>query len=363
MGDYADDISDRAMNAHLDEHFPPQHGGTGMGDHGLDELLGTGDWPDWLGSGSGRRINRPGLSSERRHIEREMAKLRARQAELDAAASRFGEEPPVGTVITFQKHFPNSIKTYSYAAIRTGPERVAGAGWFLTGRDASQPRTWAWLTDFIGDGPFRVIMPESISGKAAFFKAMTNRNMPSNMVLVVDETGKATVGVDPATPREPATDWDTALRAARKQAVIVDLVQTKRPGDEFPSYVAAPGRSNYNPLAPFVAHFDADMWKVLNRSTNDQVVKSYRADEDGERRARQSAVDRNRLAWKSFRGGLNVLPVGSRVRSKANPKLWAVRHNNGWARYNGDVVQGVRLTQDTMLRQLGDAIEPIPSVL
>jgi hypothetical protein len=308
--------------------------GDAMGDYGMYDTR--------------RRVDRPGLSSERRHIEREMAKLRARVAELDAAADRFGEEPPVGTVITFEKQFPNSIKTYSYAAIRTGPERVAGAGWFLTGRDASQPRTWAWLTDFIGDGPFRVIAPES--GKSKFFNVMLGDHTFSNMVLAVDEAGKTTLGVDPARPK--MTDL---ARAARKLGLFTVA----------PEEVKRPLERVANPVAPFYAIETGDRlsWAVCDSRVAEQpaVVVAFPADHDGERRARQSAADRNRVVWHSYRAGLEEPPVGARVRSKSNPRLWAVREDNGWTRYNGSVMQCARLRWETARRQLGGTVEPFPA--
>jgi len=313
-----------------------------------------------------RASGRPGLSSERRHIEREMAKLQARLGELDEAANRFGDEPPVGTVITFQKHFPNSIRTYSYAALRTGPERATGAGWFLTGRDGSQPRTWAWLTDFIGDGPFRVIAPEA--GKSSFFNVLFDDRMPSNMVLVVGDRGKAHVGVDPT-----AASRDALRQAKRSSFERYDADRTER--------VAAPGEAGYdaatfeatvrhkqhNPVAPFVALLVDDKWRVLDlrgRTLGEQMMSgksypgSYADSEDGKRRAEQSASDRNRLLWKRFRNGLVEPPVGARVRSKSNPNLWAVRSVDGWIRRNGIRVQGVKLSWTETRRQLGGDVEP-----
>jgi len=307
-----------------------------------------------------RTGGRPGLSSERRHIEREMAKFQARLGELDEVANRFGEEPPVGTVITFQKHFPNSLKTYSYAAIRTGPERAVGAGWFLTGRDGKEPRTWEWLTDFIGDGPFRVIASEPDGGKASFFNVLFNDHMPSNMVLAVDEAGRISMGVDPARVDRPNL--------------------AKRMGDEF-SHVAAPGQSNYDPekfeaatrakyaetaLEPFWTTFvDATIntpavWAVRDRrATSDSagpggaVVATFPTGDDGERRALQSAADRNRLARREMLKLEAEPPVGARVRSTINRRYWARREPQGWVRYHNTTIQGVRLSWSEVRRQLG----------
>jgi hypothetical protein len=300
------------------------------------------DWPHWQRRAA---ANRPGLSSERQHIAREMKKLMDRVAELDAAADRFGEEPPVGTVITFQKHFPHSLKTYSYAALRVGPERVAGAGWYLTGRDGAQPRTWEWLTDFIGDGPFRVIAPES--GKSKFFNALFDDRTPSNMVLVVDEAGKTTLGVDPARPK-----MADLARAARKLGLFTVA----------PEEIERPLERVANPVAPFYAVETGGTWAVCDSRVADQpaTVVAFPVAHDGERRARQSAADRNRAVWRTYRAGLTEPPVGARVRSKSNPKLWAVRENNGWARYNGSTLQCARLRWETTRRQLGGTVEPLP---
>lgn len=312
-----------------------------MGD-ALDDHMGGGGWP-FASRPTARRYyerhqltsrpGKPGLSSERAHIEREMEKLRTRSAELDEAANRFGAEPPVGTIVDFRKHFPGSLKTYSYAALRVGPERKVGGGWFLTGRDGAEPRTWEWVCDFIGDGPFRVIPPE------------TSKN------AAVDS---------------------------------VELRATKRPGDEFPSFEQVPGpgesgynaakfeggvrHKNHNPVAPFIAapgKFTGD-WLVLDlrKPHFDNQVVRYFAGSDGERRARQSAADHNRIVWKTFRNGphLTFMPPGSRVRSKTNPKLWAQCGDDGrWTRYNGSMIQSIGLSQDSMLRQLSRAIEPIPA--
>jgi hypothetical protein len=347
-----------------------------MGDALDDFMGGRTDWPFPLHGSA----NRPGLSSERRHIEREMDKLRARLGELDEAANRFGEEPPVGTVITFKKRFPHkpnttmADKTYSYAAIRTGPERVAGAGWYLTGRDGSQPRTWAWLTDFIGDGPFRVIAPEfDGGGKASFFNVLFDDRMPSNLVLIVDETGKTTVGVDPAEPGR-VTMSDLA-RATRKLGTFgVAPEDVERP-------LAAPGESGYDPekfeaatrakyaetaLEPFWAMFveatinSSAAWVVRDRRvTSDSagpggvVVATFPADDDGKRRALQSVADRNRPVRREMLKLKTEPPVGARVRSVVNRRSWARREPQGWVRYSGTRIQGVRLSWAEVRRQLG----------
>lgn len=72
----------------------------------------------------------------------------AAQAELRDAErrtrQRFGSEPDVGTVLTFQKRF-DGAQPYWYAAIRTP------VGWYLTGRQV-ESMDWRALCDFIGDG-------------------------------------------------------------------------------------------------------------------------------------------------------------------------------------------------------------------
>lgn len=52
-------------------------------------------------------------------------------------------EPPIGTVITFERTWEG--RTYLYAAVRSEP------GWFLTGKAGSRVRTWAELQKFAGD--------------------------------------------------------------------------------------------------------------------------------------------------------------------------------------------------------------------
>jgi hypothetical protein len=297
-----------------------------------------------------RELGRPGLSSERRHIAREMKKLMDRAAELDEAANRFGAEPPVGTVVTFQKHFPNSIKTYSYAALRVGPERAVGAGWFLTGRDGAQPRTWEWLTDFIGDGPFRVIAPES--GKSKFFNVLFDDRTPSAMVLAVDEAGHILTGVDPVgfrTDSEPARNLKPA-------------------SDDFEAETYA--KKARWALEPFWTTFveatvsSSAAWVVRDRRVisdsagpGGAVVATFPADDDGERRALQSAADRNRLARREMLKLETEPPVGARIRSVTNRRCWARREPQGWVRYNGTTIQGVRLSWPEVRRQLG-RIEP-----
>lgn len=75
-------------------------------------------------------------------------RLAAAQAELRDAERRtrrrFGSEPDVGTVLTFQKRF-GGAKSYWYAAIRTP------VGWYLTGNQV-ESMDWRALCDFIGDG-------------------------------------------------------------------------------------------------------------------------------------------------------------------------------------------------------------------
>lgn len=330
------------------------------------------------------RRGRPGLTGERAKIIRdlrtaqnEMRKAQDRLAELNAAASRFGPEPPVGTVITFTKRFPGSLKTYSYAALRVGPERAVGGGWFLTGRDGKRPQTWAWLCDFIGDGPFRVIEPDDstarfLGGKSKFFNVVVNEHMPSDMVLMFDEAGEVLrVGVDPAFGR---ADELADLIANKKIALSA---VTKRPGDEFPSTkAAAPGEAGYDPdkfanatLAKLALPFEAVArsrelvgggkhvtWVVRDRriftSRNEGIVAEFPAAKNGEMRARQSAADRNRPIWAEMLTLKSEPPVGARVRSKSTPRRWAVRKADGWMRYNGTVVQGVRLNWDTVRMQL-----------
>jgi hypothetical protein len=52
-------------------------------------------------------------------------------------------EPPVGTVITFQRVWRG--RGYHYAAVRSEP------GWYLTGKAGNRPRTWVELQQFAGD--------------------------------------------------------------------------------------------------------------------------------------------------------------------------------------------------------------------
>jgi hypothetical protein len=304
-----------------------------MGDALDDFIGGSAEWPF-----SSRRTGRPGLSSEKAHIRREITKLNARLAELDEAANRFGDEPPVGTVVTFQKRFPNSLKAYSYAALRVGAERAVGTGWFLTGRDGKQPRTWEWLTDFIGDGPFRIILPYAY----------------------MEGPGGEVVAFTP----DKAPDWSEIARLARKTSLALE--RHKRPGNESPSFKVAStsqndllGEGAPNPAAPFhaVRALTTPHWEVVNRVTG-ELKTVFPTDRDGERRARQSAHDRNRAVWDGqYAGGHTEPPVGSRVRSKGDLRLWAERRAGGWVRFNGDTIQAIRLSWPSVRRQL-KVVEP-----
>lgn len=66
-------------------------------------------------------------------------------AHLDRLAETYGDEPPIGSVIRWQKVYGDG-KTYSYAAIRTE------VGWFTTGPRAPKGYDWDSLTSWIDAG-------------------------------------------------------------------------------------------------------------------------------------------------------------------------------------------------------------------
>lgn len=298
------------------------------------------------------------LPTARERAERELAAAQERLAALDAVADRFGEEPPVGTVITFRKRFPDSNREYSYAALRTKSERVVGGGWFLTGRDGSRPRTWEWLTEFIGDSRFRVIEPPGWSWADDDGKPLP----PVKSFFVAQDEAAAFLGATAA-----------AIRL-RENATVAPLPgepeKTPAPGEsgyDAAKFEAATRRKYHNPLAPFTLVIKAGQWTVLDRRESDanrQIVATFPADADGVRRADQSVRDRNRAVREDILALRVEPPVGARVRSMDNRHLWAQRMPGGWMRFHGKTMQAVRLSWPTVCRQLSqggwssDRIEP-----
>lgn len=274
------------------------------------------------------RQSSPGLTPRetalRRAIARNEAELARLEAERERRAERFGEEPPVGSVITFTKLFSDPAKPYSYAALRTGPERVSGGGWYITGRDGKQPRDWDALCEFIGDNPFRVIPPSGVAG---------HQVDGGPFVVMVDEAAAILGAVkDGWREAEPKSATERALAK----------------------------------LHPFIVGREPNggRWQVIDERLQLQVdaitqkpldiIKTYPANDKGRARAHQSVRDRN----KAYRDQVRQLevepPVGSRVSSVEDARRWAHRKPDGWTRYNGSHIQGVRLGWESVLRQLGE---------
>lgn len=284
-----------------------------------------------------RPARTPGSSTReyalRKRIERDQAAL----AELEIRRERFGAEPAVGTTIVFVKAFDkpsplNGRTRYPYAALRTE------TGWYLTGRETGA-KSWDELTEFIGDGEFVAYDPPAkfaewtspFAGLAGIadklrnfpkFKVISDPRMPTGVLVVMtegEEHDHVHVSVDPA--------W----------------VKPRR-----------------DPLAPFAAMRVPDArperWQVVRWSDDYsdayETVRSFGGGA-GQIHAIQSAAARN-AAYQHDVLTLKVEPpVGARVRAKSNHRIWARREPNGWTRYNGTTVQGVRLSFDTVRYQLG----------
>lgn len=255
----------------------------------------------------------------RRAIARDQAELARLETEREALAKRFGEEPPTGSVITFTKFYPGSVRPYSYAALRAGRPLMAD-GWWLTGREAKSPRTWAELCEFIGDAPFRVIDPNGNTVTMRTSAPEPNTATPIRLVHADELT-------------ETVSRWVDAFNGNVSDS-------------------------------PFIVGREANQgrWQVIDeRLSGDfagavEIVKTFPANDKGEVRARQSVRDRN-TAWRAERDAILSLetepPVWSRVTSLDKAKLWARRQPDGWVRYNGYAVQAVRLTWRSVRDTLG----------
>lgn len=300
--------------------------------------------------------------------ERELAELESRREEL---AQRFGEEPPVGSVIAFVKMFPGSAKTYTYAALRTGGERVVGSGWFLTGRDGSRPRTWESLCEFIGNGPFRVIPASDAQPRKAWAINADGASTEFYPRHVAPEAFQPALG--------------RSVRAGRKSAIAVFPTSGKAVFDSFLRGFGVLPRSDVlsatepksmtelalEKLRPFIVGREGDengRWLVIDErlyaggiteidpetGLSRDVVKTYPASDKGEARARQSVRDRNRAYREQIRRLEIEPPLWSRVSSVDDARKWARRQGDGWIRYNGSTVVAVRLNWESVKLQLGE---------
>lgn len=240
-------------------------------------------------------------------------------ARARARAARFGSEPAVGSVLTFRKHYGN--RSYDYAALRTD------AGWFLTGRE-TEPKTWEELRAFIGENnTFQVATEWTVRRDVAA--------LPGQWQALSGGKGK----------------WAGPFLGVALDAASQFASWTARPSPE----QAAP--SKVFRVRPVLELGDGEpvdaAYEVLDPAG--EVVATFPADQDGQRRAQQSARDRTRhAATPRAATAQDVEPVMyARIRSVEQPTLWAQRLDYGWIISRGSKVQIVRTHWDRVRNLLG----------
>jgi hypothetical protein len=103
--------------------------------------------------------------------------------------SRFPVEPPEGSVLRYQKQFPNSARTYNYIAVR------AGDRWYRTGRN-NEPISFPELVEDIANWPCHVAIKwgEIPQAPASLFEgvdpAVWFEEMYQNTVIGESSDGK-----------------------------------------------------------------------------------------------------------------------------------------------------------------------------
>jgi hypothetical protein len=250
--------------------------------------------------------------------EAEAALERARW-ELEQAKRRaawFGAEPPVGSVIKFSKRYPGSGRRYDYAAIRVDP------GWFLTGQETGT-FTWPALCNFIGAGnAFQLATEWTVSQTSALPPGVASTVdgtwgrasfLPTGEIAKRFRVSRATMEVNPVNFIDVERE---ALRAAERRPTSTGR-HSVRPRHRD----ADPGQS------PGAASPDA--FEVINLAGD--VVASFNANDDGYRRALQSARDRDRNlnASKQTTVVISEPALGARV-CNATGELTAIRNPGGW---------------------------------
>lgn len=278
---------------------------------------------------STRRLLRPtssGLTPReealRRAIARDQAELAKLETERERMAERFGTEPPRGTVITFPHRYPSSHKTYTFAALR------GTSYWYLTGRETKE-YSWSELCAFIGDAPFRTIPPAA--GKAAWM--MDPTGIAARRVLVLED--EATKLLRSAT--EPKSATERALERLQRFSATI---------------VASDGR--WIVIDDQIYGGGGIVETDPETGLPNDAVAVFSADHKGEKRARQSARDRNRAYREQVRRLEVEPPVWSRVSSVDDHRKWARRQEDGWVRYSGTAIMAVRLSWDSVKLQLGE---------
>jgi hypothetical protein len=229
------------------------------------------------------------MSTKRELLEARLARAQKALAAHEATESRFGAEPPVGTVIQFAKRFSDAGRDYVYVALRTE------AGWFLTGQTVGA-KTWAELVEFIGvDAPFA-----------------TASEWALDCVPTADQIGAGKFVVARLTPNLRRGSEDaTALEWAVAGIPGVRTVQAggggfRRPEDLGPFGVSMMPDGDcrvYDKRIVRALAFERNVRRGSEQITDEAVV-AYFAGEDAMERALQSARDRNHTVAKAAKMNL-----------------------------------------------------------
>lgn len=100
-----------------------------------------------------RKIRMTQLVDPKKIRERIHADL-ARLAEAEALATRFPAEPPIGSILRFERKFARSDVAYQYVAFR-----APNGAWYLTGQSLdNMTPSWVELRDLISNEPCDMAM-------------------------------------------------------------------------------------------------------------------------------------------------------------------------------------------------------------
>jgi hypothetical protein len=189
------------------------------------------------------------LEAARLNYDRAMRDLN----EAEARATRFGEEPALGVVVTFRKTYSlpgrstNRNRVYSYAAIR------AQNGWNLTGRETGT-KTWVELNEFADDATLRVAtgwdtdpttavtsnVGHGFDGQGNGFLAFQMPVMDTSLLVgQLPPSGtryevSTTLSVDPANADDENTDMVT-MAVVMEEIMVLGHVVARRPVKQFAS--------------------------------------------------------------------------------------------------------------------------------
>lgn len=89
-------------------------------------------------------------SLDRTKAQSLIEELLLRYVAEDAERSRFPAQPPLGSVLRFEKTYSEGGRAYTYVAVRVGKT------WYLTGSRAGA-MSWDDLTECIGDGTCHLV--------------------------------------------------------------------------------------------------------------------------------------------------------------------------------------------------------------